>query len=268
MGKYFVGVDVGSWNTKVVIVDEELDIVGKAVVRTGTDLKMAAEQAFAEAMKMAKLKKTDIKKIVSTGFGRNSVAFADITRTEITCHGLGANFYYPASLTVIDIGGQDTKVLRVDDSGHNLHFVLNRKCAAGTGAFLQEMAFRLNLKLEDLNDLATKSTKRITLGSFCTVFTGTETLKLVQDGEKVENIARALYRSVVLRVTEMGHFEGRVVLTGGVIEFNPILKEIFEEETEVACLVPPDPQYIGALGAARAARELPIKEEKHKTKGK
>jgi (R)-2-hydroxyacyl-CoA dehydratese activating ATPase len=268
MGKYFAGVDVGSWNTKVVIVDEELEIVGKAIIRTGTDLKTAAEKAFAEALKMAKLKKTDIKTVVSTGFGRNIVAFADLTRTEITCHGLGANFYYPASLTVIDIGGQDTKVLRVDDSGHNLHFVLNRKCAAGTGAFLQEMAFRLNLKLEDLNDLATKSTKRITLGSFCTVFTGTETLKLVQDGEKVENIARALYRSIVLRVTEMGHFEGRVVLTGGVIEFNPILKDIFEEETEVACLVPPDPQFIGALGAARAAVELPSKKGKNKKKEK
>jgi len=212
------------------------------------------------------LKKTDIKSIVSTGYGRNVIACADITRTEIMCHGYGANYFYPASLTVIDIGGQDTKVLRVDDAGHNLHFVLNRKCAAGTGAFLQEMAFRLNLKLEDLNDLATRATKRITLGSFCTVFTGTETLKLVQDGEKVENIARALYRSVVLRITEMGHFEGRVVLTGGVIEFNPILKDIFEEETGVTCLIPPDPQYIGALGAARAALEMPSKKGKKKKK--
>jgi (R)-2-hydroxyacyl-CoA dehydratese activating ATPase len=256
MSKYFAGIDVGSWNTKVIVVDEVMDIVGKAVVRTGTELKSAAQKAFSNALKNAKLKKTAIKNIVSTGFGRNAVAFADITRTEITCHGYGANYYYPASLTVIDIGGQDTKVLRVNDSGHNLHFVLNRKCAAGTGAFLQEMAFRLNLKLEDLNDLATKATKRITLGSFCTVFTGTETLKLVQDGEKVENIARALYRSVVLRITEMGQFEGKVVLTGGVIEFNPILKDIFEEETSVTCLIPPDPQYIGALGAARSALNL------------
>ena len=268
MSNHFAGIDVGSWNTKVVIVDEELDIVGKSVLRTGTDLKVAAEKAFAQALKNAKAKKADIKNIVSTGYGRNTVDFADLTRTEITCHGYGANFYYPASLTVIDIGGQDTKVLRVDDSGHNLHFVLNRKCAAGTGAFLQEMALRLDLKLEDLNDLASKATKRISLGSFCTVFTGTETLKLVQDGEKVENIVRALYRSVVLRVTEMGHFEGRVILTGGVIEFNPILKDIFEEETSVTCLVPPDPQYIGALGAARTALELPSKKENKKKKGK
>jgi predicted CoA-substrate-specific enzyme activase len=266
MSKYFVGIDVGSWNTKVILVDEDMDIVGKAVVRTGTDLKAAAEKAFSDAIKGAKLKKTDIKNVVSTGYGRNTVAFADISRTEITCHGYGANYYYPASLTVIDIGGQDTKVLRVDDSGHNLHFVLNRKCAAGTGAFLQEMALRLDLKPEDLNDLATRSTKRIALGSFCTVFTGTETLKLVQDGEKVENIARALYRSVVLRITEMGHFEGKVVLTGGVIEFNPILKDIFEEETSVTCLIPPDPQYIGALGAARTALELLPKKGKKKGK--
>ena len=246
-----------------------MDIVGKAVVRTGTDLKAAAQKAVTDALKKAKLKKTDIKNIVSTGYGRNAVAFADISRTEITCHGYGANFYYPASLTVIDIGGQDTKVLRVDDSGHNLHFVLNRKCAAGTGAFLQEMALRLDLKAEDLNDLATRSTKRISLGSFCTVFTGTETLKLVQDGEKVENIARALYRSVVLRITEMGHFEGRVVLTGGVIEFNPILKDIFEEETGVTCLIPPDPQFIGALGAARTAADMnKASISKKKTKGK
>ena len=256
MSKRYAGIDVGSWNTKAVIVDEDLNILGKSVLRTGADPQGAAKRSYEEALKAAKTKKNQIVGVVATGFGRAKVPFADTTRTEITCHGLGANQYYPASITVVDIGGQDTKLIRVDDTGKNLHFVLNRKCAAGTGAFLEEMALRLDVKLNDLNDLATRATKHFRLGSFCTVFTGSEILKMVQEGEKVEDIARGLYASVVLRVSEMGHLEGQVVLTGGVIAYNPILKQVFEEELKVICLVPPEAEFIGALGAARVALGL------------
>jgi predicted CoA-substrate-specific enzyme activase len=268
MSKYYVGIDVGSWNTKVVVVDDTLEILGKSVVRSGADLLGAAKKAYEEALKAAKLKKAKVESVVATGFGRAKVPFADTTRTEITCHGLGANQYYPASISVVDIGGQDTKLIRVDDTGRNLHFVLNRKCAAGTGAFLEEMARRLDVKLDDLNDLASRATKHFRLGSFCTVFTGTEVLKMVQDNEKVENIARGLYASVVLRVSEMGHLEGHVVLTGGVIAHNPILKDIFEEELKIICLVPPEAEFIGALGATRVALGLDDESAKKKKKEK
>lgn len=263
MTKFYAGIDVGSWNTKCVIADEELDILGSSVLRTGVDIPGAAKQGFEIALKAAKLKKAKLEGIVATGYGRSKVPFADETKTEITCHGLGANAFYPASLTVIDIGGQDTKLIRVDDNGRNMHFVLNRKCAAGTGAFIEEMALRLDVKLDELNTLASKAKKRLKLGSFCTVFTGTEVLKLVQDGERAEDIARGLYASIVLRIAEMGHLEGNVVITGGVIAHNPVLKEVFEEELKVKCLVPPEAELIGALGAARVALTLE-KEMKNK----
>jgi predicted CoA-substrate-specific enzyme activase len=259
MSPCYAGVDVGSWSTKAVIVDEDLQVLGKAGLRSGADLPKAAADAFELAQREAGVKRRGVRKVVSTGFGRNKVPFADATKTEITCHGLGANHYYPSSLTVVDIGGQDTKVILVDASGRNLHFSLNRKCAAGTGAFLEEMALRLNVKLEELNDLAMRSKKRLKLGSFCTVFTGTEILRLIQEGERIEDLARGLYLSVVLRVAEMAPLDGKVVLTGGVIAYNPVLKQIFEEEVKVTCLVPPDPQFIGALGAARLALGLSIK---------
>jgi len=268
MSKYYAGVDVGSWNTKAVIVDKNLNIVGKSVLRTGADIPGAAKKSFDEALKAAKLRKNRPECIVATGFGRAKVAFVDTTRTEITCHGLGANSFYPASLTVIDIGGQDTKMIHVDDAGRNLHFALNRKCAAGTGAFLEEMALRLDVKLDELDGLASKARKRLKLGSFCTVFTGTEILKLVQDGEKVEDIARGLYASIVMRVSEMGHLEGSIVITGGVIAHNPVLKEVFEEELKVMCLVPPEAEFMGALGAARVALGLDKGVEKKKEKKK
>jgi predicted CoA-substrate-specific enzyme activase len=201
---------------------------------------------------------------VSTGYGRKNVDFAHEYRTEIMCHGLGAHHYFPEAATIIDIGGQDNKVIRINEDGKSVHFVLNRKCAAGTGAFLEEMALRLDVKLEELNGLAEKASKNIKLGSFCTVFTGTEILKLIQDGVRAEDIAKGLYLSVATRVSEMAPLEGKIILTGGVIAHNPILKDIFKQEFGVDCLVPPDPQYIGALGAAMVGMEI---EAKKKSKG-
>ena len=259
MSPYYVGIDVGSWSTKAVVVDEKVHVIGKHLLRSGADFKRAAEEAFEGAMKAAGIDKKDVHKVVATGYGRKNVAIADENRTEIMCHGLGAHNHFPEAATIIDIGGQDNKVIRVDEHGRNVNFVLNRKCAAGTGAFLEEVALRLDVKLDDLDGLAQRSTKKIKLGSFCTVFTGSEILKLIQEGVKIEDIARGLYLSVAMRVSEMAPLEGKVVLTGGVIANNPILKDIFEEEYDVECLVPPDPQFIGALGAALVALDLGTK---------
>lgn len=255
-GDHFAGIDVGSWSTKAVIVDKEANVVGKYIIRSGADFKKAAEEVFDKALDEAKLKKEGVSKIVATGYGRKNVPFATATKTEITCHGLGAHHHFPEAITIVDIGGQDNKVIKVDEKGRNAQFHLNRKCAAGTGAFLEEMALRLDVRLEDLNDLALKKGKKIKLGSFCTVFTGTEILKLIQQGEKVEDIAWGLYLSVALRISEMSPLDGKVILTGGVIAHNPILKDIFKDEFDLECSIPPDPQYIGALGAAMIASRL------------
>jgi predicted CoA-substrate-specific enzyme activase len=253
---YYAGIDVGSWSTKAVIIDDDKKVLGKHLVRSGADFGKAAEEVFEETLKDAGVGKDDISAVISTGYGRKNVPFADGERTEIMCHGLGAHHHFPEAATIIDIGGQDNKVIKVDTKGRSTHFVMNRKCAAGTGAFLEEMALRLNVKLEELNGLAERSTKVIRLGSFCTVFSGTEILKLIQEGEKLEDIAKGLYLSVATRISEMTTFEGRIILTGGVIAHNTILKAIFEQEFDVQCLVPPEAQYIGALGAALVALSI------------
>lgn len=258
MSPYYAGVDVGSWSTKAVIVDGDGKVVGRHLLRSGADFGKAAEAVFEKAVAEAGIKREDVARVVSTGYGRKNVPFADAERTEITCHGTGAFHHVPEAITIVDIGGQDNKVIKVDKDGRNAQFTLNRKCAAGTGAFLEEMALRLNVKLEDLNGLAARKKKRIRLGSFCTVFTGTEILKLIQQGEKVEDIAWGLYLSVALRVSEMAPLEGKVVLTGGVIAHNPILRDIFMEEFGIECIIPPEPQYIGALGAALIALGLNV----------
>jgi len=253
---YYAGIDVGSWSTKAVIIDGDRKVLGSCLLRSGADFKKAAEEVFEGAIKDAGVKKEDVGAVISTGYGRKNVPFADGERTEIMCHGLGAHHNFPEAATIIDIGGQDNKVIKVDTKGRSTHFVLNRKCAAGTGAFLEEMALRLNVKLEELNGLAERASKAIKLGSFCTVFSGTEILKLIQQGERLEDIAKGLYLSVATRVSEMTTFEGRVIITGGVIAHNPILKAIFEQEFDVQCLIPPEPQYIGALGAALVALNI------------
>ncbi|MFH0822120.1 MAG: acyl-CoA dehydratase activase, partial [Pseudomonadota bacterium] len=158
-------------------------------------------------------------------------------------------------LTVIDIGGQDNKIIKLDKEGHRVSFKMNRKCAAGTGAFLEEMALRMRLGVEDLNDLAAGADGEVALGSYCTVFSATEVLEKIKAGHPVDRIVRGLFRSVAKRVLEMDTLTDTVVLTGGVIHHNPFLAKILEEQASITVQVPPQPQIIGALGAALYALE-------------
>ncbi len=158
------------------------------------------------------------------------------------------------ALTVIDIGGQDAKIILVDEQGRRIGHKMNRKCAAGTGSFLEEMAMRLDVPIAGLPALAAAATEEISLGSFCTVFTGTEVLGLIRQGKRPADLARAAYRSVVKRVLERERVQGRVIATGGVVAHHPMVVELLEKAVGEKVAVPEHAQEIGALGAALAAR--------------
>jgi predicted CoA-substrate-specific enzyme activase len=196
-----------------------------------------------------------VARTISTGYGRDNVPWADGKMTEIACHGKGAYFHFPQRMTVIDIGAQDSKLIHLDDRGHRTGFLMNRKCAAGTGAFLEEIALRLDLPLEELNSLAERSTHEIALGSFCTVFAATEILEKIRAGQKVEDIVRGAFRSVVKRILEMDTIDATLVMTGGVVAHNRALVKLVEESFGKPVLLPPEPQFVGALGAALFALE-------------
>ncbi|MFH0822944.1 MAG: acyl-CoA dehydratase activase [Pseudomonadota bacterium] len=249
------GIDVGSCSTKAVIVDGNERILGSSVVYSGTDFEAASVLAWNEAAATAGIDGSDVKSIVATGYGRKSVPIGTKTVTEISCHGRGVLRYFPGPLTVIDLGGQDNKIIKLDKEGHRVSFKMNRKCAAGTGAFLEEMALRMRLGVEDLNGLAVRADGEVALGSYCTVFSATEVLEKIKAGHPVDRIVRGLFRSVAKRVLEMDTLTDTVVLTGGVIDHNPFLAKILEEQASVTVHVPPRPQIIGALGAALYALE-------------
>jgi (R)-2-hydroxyacyl-CoA dehydratese activating ATPase len=253
--KYFCGIDIGASAAKLVIIDQSGRIVAKAVRRSGIDYAAVAETCLGEALADAGLQRTDIAAALSTGYGRDNVPWTDDKMTEIACHAKGAYCHFRRKLTVIDIGAQDSKVIHLDAEGRRTGFQMNRKCAAGTGAFLEEIAHRLDLPVESLNGLAERSTKDVSLGSFCTVFAATEILERIRTGEKVEDIVKGAFRSVIKRILEMDTLAGPLVLTGGVAAYNPILAKLVAAAFGQEVLVPPEPQFMGALGAALFASE-------------
>jgi (R)-2-hydroxyacyl-CoA dehydratese activating ATPase len=258
--QYFCGVDIGASALKLVIIDQDRQVVAKSLRRSGVDYRATAEQSLQDALTAAGLTREQICSAISTGYGRDNVPWVAETVTEIACHGKGAYHHFRRAMTVVDIGGQDNKLIHLDDRGRRVDFKMNRKCAAGTGAFLEEIALRMDLPLYELNALAERSTKEVTLGSFCTVFTATEILEKIRAGERVEDIVRGAFRSVIKRIAEMGTIDGCLVMTGGVIAHNPLLVRLAEESLGTPPLVPPDPQSIGAFGAALYALEKNDKE--------
>ncbi|MGB6063208.1 MAG: acyl-CoA dehydratase activase [Desulfomonilaceae bacterium] len=248
--KFAGGVDVGSCTTKAVIIDREFRVLASSVIYSGTDFQAASQQAWEVCLGETGLSNGDVTSIVSTGYGRKSVSISTGSLTEISCHGRGCLYFFPGPITVVDIGGQDNKIIKLDARGQRVSFKMNRKCAAGTGAFLEEMALRLRLPLEQLDDLARSADGEVALGSYCTVFSATEVLEKIKAGHPVPRIVRGLFHSVVKRILEMDTLTDTVVLTGGVIEHNPFLAELIKEEIGKPVLVPPHPQITGALGAA------------------
>jgi (R)-2-hydroxyacyl-CoA dehydratese activating ATPase len=252
---YFGGIDIGASAAKLVIFDGDGWVAAKVVRRSGVDYAETARRCLDEALQAAGLAESQIAAVFSTGYGRDNVPFAAGKMTEIACHGKGAFHAFRRAMTVIDIGAQDCKVIHLDDDGRRTSFKMNRKCAAGTGAFLEEIAYRLDLSPSQLNGLAERSTAEVPLGSFCTVFAATEILERIRAGVKIEDIIKGAFRSVVKRLLEMDTIDGALVLTGGVVAHNPILAALVEESFGRPVLVPPDAQFIGALGAALFAAE-------------
>lgn len=252
---YYVGIDVGASTTKAVIIDGRKEILGHSVKNSGADFKAAAEQTFKESQEHASRKTSGKLFVVATGYGRRNVSFANTTKTEISCHGKGSYHFFPHAHTLIDIGGQDSKIIRINDSGKRVSFKMNRKCAAGTGAFLEEIANRLQIKIGELNALAEKSEKNIQIGSYCTVFTATEILTKIREGVDVKDLVKGIFGSVMKRALEMDPLEGNIVMSGGVVAYNPFLVKMFEEKVGKTIFVPPLAQLTGAFGAALYALE-------------
>ncbi len=252
-GPCFVGVDSGSWNTKAALVDQAGRVLATAIVRTGADVRAAAERVVRDLLERADVDRSSVVALWTTGFGRHAISDATGSRTELDAHARGALQYVSGPLTVIDIGGQDAKIIVVDAAGRRTSHKMNRKCAAGTGSFLEEMALRLDVPIGALPELASTSSEEIELGSFCTVFTGTEVLGLIRQGKRPADLARAAYRSVVKRVLEMERVEGTVVATGGVVSHHPLVVELLEQAIGSRVIVPKLAQEIGAVGVAHAA---------------
>ena len=254
--KYNIGIDIGSTCAKTIVLDENKNILHRLLQPTGW--------SSVETARMIQEKLTELgvdwdqAAVVATGYGRISVPYADKCVTEITCHGRGACHIFGAdTLTVIDIGGQDTKLICVED-GMVKDFIMNDKCSAGTGRFLEIMANTLAVKPEDLCQLASQG-GGVTISSMCTVFAESEVISLIGRGEKKENIAFGVVDSIVTKVaTQAGRLDlknSKVCLTGGLCEFS-YLKQCLEKKLGVAVAACPDARYAGAIGAALSAANV------------
>lgn len=253
--RLFTGIDVGASTTKAIILNSDADVLGYAVTDSGADFEGAAQKVFKKSLEKAKGFSSEDCAVVSTGYGRRNVPFADSTKTEISCHAKGSYFFYPKSHTLIDIGGQDSKIVKIGTSGKRTSFKMNRKCAAGTGAFLEEMANRLKIPLEKLDGLAERAQNDVEIGSYCTVFSATEILTKIRENVPVEDIVKGVFTSVIKRAMEMDPMDGNVVMSGGVVAHNPYFVKMFQERIGRDIFVPPLPQLTGAFGAALYAKE-------------
>lgn len=250
-----IGIDVGSITTKAaVVVDGELKL--SKIESTGYDAKKSANTVFKKVLEELKLRRDDIQGIVSTGYGRNSVSFASKAITEITCHAAGAFFINPEIRSVIDIGGQDSKVILLNDKGRVSDFAMNDKCAAGTGRFLEVMARALEIELEHFGEMSLKSRTPSQISSLCTVFAESEVISLIAKGEKRENIVAGIHDAIGARVSSMAKrvkIVAPVMMTGGVAKNKGLVKAL-ERRLMQDILITESAQVVGAIGAALLAR--------------
>lgn len=257
---FVVGIDIGSLSAEAVVLRDE-EIAGYSILPTGADSRLAAEKALTLALERAGCSLREVVFAVATGYGRVSVPFADLQVTEITCHARGATQLYPDTRTVIDIGGQDSKVIRLDDGGAVVDFAMNDKCAAGTGRFLEVMARALEAGVDDLAALAGQARQAAQISSLCTVFAESEVVALIGQGAPRAEIARGLLESVADRtaglVSRVG-LQPEVTMTGGVGK-NAGVVSALTARLGVPIRVPPEPQIVGALGAALIARSRALK---------
>ncbi|AND83946.1 2-hydroxyglutaryl-CoA dehydratase [Clostridium tyrobutyricum] len=253
---YTMGVDIGSTASKGVILRDGKHIVSSSTIPVGTGTS-GPVRVIKELFEKSQLSKDDIKRIVATGYGRMNFDYADKQVSELSCHAKGAYSIFPNVRTIIDIGGQDAKVLKLNSRGRLMNFVMNDKCAAGTGRFLDVMANVLEVKISDLSKLAGKSESEVDISSTCTVFAESEVISHLSEGKKPEDIAAGIHRSIARRVSSLAKrigIEKDVTMTGGVAQ-NSSVVGFMESEIGLPISVSEHAQIIGALGAAIYAWE-------------
>lgn len=263
----FAGLDIGSVSSEAVIIDKNKKILSYEVCRTGSNSKRAAKESMQAALNKAKISFEDITNLIATGYGRKIVPFESEEISEISCHARGARFLFPDTRTVIDIGGQDSKAIHLNENGEASDFNMNDKCAAGTGRFLEEMAKALDTKVENLGNLSLKSKKSLVISSMCTVFAESEVVSLLAENEEREDIIKALHNAIADRVLSLAHkvkLTTAVTLTGGVAKNIGVVEVIKSKLSKMIVHIPEEPQIVGALGAALIAHDLALSGEKFK----
>jgi predicted CoA-substrate-specific enzyme activase len=246
-----LGIDVGSATAKAVIMEDH-KILSHTVISTGFDVLKTVNEVTRLACAKIALSPDDMGFTVATGYARDIVPFANKKITEITCHAKGVFFLFPQTRTVIDIGGQDSKVIRINELGRVVTFSMNDKCAAGTGRFFEVMARVFELEVSEIGYLATQSNNHCPISSTCAVFAETEVISLRAQGKKREDIIAGIHKGMVLRIISMAKmmgYEEPMVLTGGVAK-NIGVKHFLEKELNMKVIIPEEPQITGALGAA------------------
>ena len=249
-----VGIDVGSITTKAAVV-EDGKLISDRVMLTGYNAQDAGTKVYQDIIADLGIKASDVDKIIATGYGRKSVAIADKAVTEITCHAVGAHYLNPAVRSIIDIGGQDSKAIVVDENGGVKDFAMNDKCAAGTGRFLEVMARALEVDINDFGEVSLQADTPAKISSLCTVFAESEVISLISKGEKRENIIAGIHESIASRVVAMA---GRIglsaplMMTGGVAKNKGVVKAL-EDKTGYGIEVSEKTQVTGAIGAALIA---------------
>ena len=250
------GIDVGSISTKAAIMRDRA-LLATHVIQTGYNAQKAGLKVFDEIRKARGVPPGLIHRVVATGYGRNSVAYADRAVTEITCHAAGAHFLNPNIRSIIDIGGQDSKAIVVDGQGRVKDFTMNDKCAAGTGRFLEVMARALEVDLDAFGELSLTADKASAISSLCTVFAESEVISLISKGERRENIIAGIHASIGARVMAMGNRIGLkppVMMTGGVAMNIGVVKAL-EEKLDSSLVISENAQVTGAIGAALIAAD-------------
>ena len=257
------GVDIGAATAKAVVLKGEGEKPKKtsSLIETGSDVVDAGEHVLAAALKKAGFNEPieNVDYVVATGYGRVSLPYAHITMTEIACHAKGAHSVIPSTRFIIDIGGQDSKAIKIDDKGHVTSFVMNDKCAAGSGRFLEVMAKVLDMNLKDFGDISLKGTEPCMMSSVCTIFAESEMVVLRAERKSLENLVAGIHCSIARRVAKMASslgFVDDVVFTGGVAKNVGMRKALSSETGRNIKITPEDPQLNGALGAAIFAQEI------------
>ncbi len=254
---YVAGVDIGSLSTDTVILDDERNLLGYSIVYTGASSVKAARKSYEEALERAGLGEEDISFVLSTGYGRAIVPFAQSQVTEISCHAKGAHFLFPNTRTVIDIGGQDSKAIKVSPKGKVLDFAMNDKCAAGTGRFLEVMARALEVDLERMGEKSLQAQNPVTISSMCTVFAESEVVSRIAEGHAIEDIINGIHNAIsdrVLGLMKRVGIEEKITMTGGVAKNIGVVRAL-EAKLGTTLNIYFEPQIVGALGAALFALE-------------